>query len=280
MGDIDLSNPPEKYWHCAVKVGDKSPYAVMNDLSFSQLKKNILDPWLSGRQFFVSGTLVKKEKVSEIRIVHTPYLTEKYVEDYVQRSIQSGLLGSEDPHLIPFGEGNDLTNELLSTETSLSPAPDPSISDTAMVLQICRRIQYSASILSNRPRKGKTPFLIEDEYDVQDLLQAVLKAYLKYFVQEDPLPKVAAAKSSRADISIEDLGILIEVKYVREPGDQKRIFEEYSEDLELYSKCSYLKTFIFLIYNSSKLRDPEAFERLSGIQERNGKRFDVRIVLG
>lgn len=275
MGDIDLSNPPEKYWHCAVKVGDKSPYAVMNDLSFSRLKKNILDPWLSGRQFFVSGTLVKKEKVSEIRIVHTPYLTEKYV----QKSIQSGLLGSEDPHLIPFGEGNDLTNELLSTETSLSPAPDPSISDTAMVLQICRRIQYSASILSNRPRKGKTPFLIEDEYDVQDLLQAVLKAYLKYFVQEDPLPKVAAAKSSRADISIEDLGILIEVKYVREPGDQKRIFGEYAEDLELYSQWPHLKTLIFLIYNASILRDSEAFERLSGPQERNGKRFDVRIVL-
>jgi hypothetical protein len=158
-------------------------------------------------------------------------------------------------------------------------APDPSISDTALVLQICQRIQYSARILSNRTRKGKTPFLIEDEYDVQDLLQAVLKAYLKYSVQEDTLPKVASTKSSRADISIEDLGILIEVKYVRESGDQRRIFEEYSEDLELYSKWPYLKTIIFLIYNASILRDPEAFEKHSGPQERNGKRFNVKIVL-
>ena len=212
MGDIDLSNPPELYWHCAIKIGEKSPYAVVNDISFSQLKKNIIDPWLSGRQFFVSGILVKKEKVSEIRIAYTPYTTEKYVNDYVQKSVQSGFLGSEDPHLIPLGMGTELTNELLSTETSV--APDPSISDTALVLQICQRIQYSARILSNRTRKGKTPFLIEDEYDVQDLLQAVLKAYLKYSVQEDPLPKVASTKSSRADISIEDLGILIEVKYV------------------------------------------------------------------
>ena len=277
MGEIDLSNPPELYWHCAIKIGEKSPYAVVNDLSFSQLKKNIIDPWLSGRQFFVSGILVKKEKVSEIRIAYTPYTTEKYVNDYVQKSVQSGFLGSEDPHLIPLGMGTELTNELLSTETSV--APDPSISDTALVLQICQRIQYSARILSNRTRKGKTPFVIEDEYDVQELLQAVLKAYLKYSVQEDPLPKVVAAKSSRADISIEDLGILIEVKYVRESGDQKRIFEEYSEDIQLYSQCSYLKTFIFLIYNASALRDPEAFERLSGPQEQNGKRFDVRIVL-
>ena len=279
INKIDLSNPPEKYWHCAVKVGGKSPYAIMNDLSFSQLKKNIIDPWLSGRQFFVSGTLVKKEKVSEIRIAYTPYTTEKYVEEYVQRNIQSGVLGSDDPHLIPFGAGTDLTNELLSSETFFAPAPDSEITETALVLQLCQRIQYSARILSNRPRKGKTPFLIEDEYDVQDLLQAVLKAYMKYPVQEDPLPKVVAAKSSRADISIEDLGILIEVKYVREPGDQRRIFEEYSEDLELYSKWPHLKTIIFLIYNASPLLDPEAFERLSGPQERNGKRFDVRIVL-
>ena len=199
------------------------------------------------------------------------------MDDYVQKSVQSGFLGSEDPHLIPLGMGTELTNELLSTETS--GAPDPSISDTALVLQICQRIQYSARILSNRPRKGKNPFLIEDEYDVQDLLQAVLKAYLKYPVQENPLSKVAGIKSGRADISIEDLGIMIEVKYVREAEDQKRILAEYSEDLVLYSQCSYLKTFIFLIFNASVLRDPEAFERLSGPQERNGKRFDIRMVL-
>jgi len=72
-----------------------------------------------------------------------------------------------------------------------------------------------------------------------------LRAYLKYSVQEDPLPKIGAAKSSRADISIEELGILIEAKYVHGPDDQKRIFEEYSQDLVLYAAWPYLKTLIF-----------------------------------
>ena len=276
VSKIDLSSPPELYWHCAVKIGEKSRHAVINDLSFDQLIRNIVDPWKSGRQFSVSGTLVKQGNITEIKIAHTPNPSEVYAQAHNARMTRSGIADlATDRRLIPLDAGTDMTNELLFSE-DLSTSPS---SDTALVLQICKRIQNSARILSNRPRKEKNPFLIEDEYDVQDLLQAVLKAYLKYSVQEDPLPKVAAAKSSRADISIEDLGILIEVKYVRGPGDQKRIYEEYSEDLELYSKWPHLKTIIFMIYNASVLRDPEAFERLSGPQERNGKRFDVRIVL-
>ena len=276
MNKLDLSNPPEKYWHCAVKVGEKSSHIVINDLSFDQLIRNIVDPWKSGRQFSVSGALVKQGNITEIKIAHTPNPSEVYAQAHNARMTRSGIADlATDRRLIPLDAGTDMTNELLFSE-DLSTSPS---SDTALVLQICQRIQYSAKILSNRPRKGKASYLIEDEYDVQDLLQAVLKAYLKYPVQEDPLSKVAGIKSGRADISIEDLGIMIEVKYVREAEDQRRILAEHSEDLVLYSQCSYLKTFIFLIYNASVLRDPEAFERLSGTQERNRKRFDVKIVL-
>jgi hypothetical protein len=114
---------------------------------------------------------------------------------------------------------------------------------------------------------------------VQDLLHGLLRGYLKYSVQEDPLPKVAGAKSSRADISVEELGVLIEIKYARSPSDQKRIFDEYSQDLVLYAKWPHLKTLIFLIYNSSDLRDPDEFIKLGGMQEIAGRRFNVEIVL-
>jgi hypothetical protein len=106
-----------------------------------------------------------------------------------------------------------------------------------------------------------------------------LRAFIKYSVQEDPLPKVAGSKSSRADISIEALGVLVEIKYVHRPDDQKRIFEEYSQDLVLYAGWPHLKTLVFLIYNSADLRDAEAFEKLSGPQQVNERRFQVRVVL-
>jgi REase_DpnII-MboI len=114
--------------------------------------------------------------------------------------------------------------------------PVAPVPEVALVKQVCRRLPHAARILGSRSRANKAPFTIEDKYDVQDLLHATLRAYLKYSVQEDPLPKVAGAKAGRADISIEEVGVLIEVKFVHGPQDQKRIFEEHSQDLVLYSQ--------------------------------------------
>lgn len=177
--------------------------------------------------------------------------------------------------LIPLWEGEDVTYDLLFSGGS-PVAPEPNVE---LIARICQRLPQTARIIGARSRKGKQGFEITDEYDVQDLLHGVIRAYVKYSVQEDPLPKQAAAKSGRADLSIEELGVLIEIKYARGPDDQRRIFEEYSQDLVLYAKWPHLKTLIFMIYNSGDLRDPEAFEKMSGPKEFDGKRFNVRIVL-
>jgi hypothetical protein len=176
-----------------------------------------------------------------------------------------------DRRLLPLDEGTDATFDLLFAGHGAN-APH---TDTELIVRVCQRLPQTARILAVRHRKGKGAFEVVDEYDVQDLLHGVLRAYIKFSVQEDPLPKMAAAKSGRADISIEELGVLIEIKFVRGPDDQKRIFEEYSQDLVLYSAWAPLKTLVFLIYNSADLRDAEAFEKLSKIQDISGKRFEV-----
>jgi REase_DpnII-MboI len=274
---IDLANPPEKFWHCAVKLTGEKFHSLVNDLSFSELQRTIVVPWNCGKTFTVSGTVVRSSaSVSEIKITHTSDAQQSYAERHNARMSANGVSDfATNRRMLPLSQGTDLTYELLFSGTATAPqAPD-----VAMVEQICKRLPHSARVLALRSRKGKIPFEVADEYDVQDLLHAVLRAYLKYSVQEDPLPKVAGAKSSRIDVSIEELGILIEVKYVRGPADQKRIFEEYSQDLLLYAEWAHLKTLIYLIYNSDDLKDPEAFEKLSAAQEIGGKRFDVRVVL-
>lgn len=177
--------------------------------------------------------------------------------------------------MLPFFKGEDHTFDLLFSGKSKQPS-EP---DVDLVERVCRRLPQAARILANRSRKGKVAYELVDEYDVQDLLHAMLRAYLKYSVQEDPLPKVASAKAGRADISVEELGVLIEVKYVHGPEDQKRLFEEYSQDLVLYARWPHLKTLIYFIYNSADLRDPEALEKLSTTQDVNGRRFVVKVVL-
>lgn len=45
------------------------------------------------------------------------------------------------------------------------------------------------------------------------------------------------------------------------------------------AKWPHLETLIFLIYNSADLRDPEAFEKLSGEQKISDRTFTVKVVL-
>jgi hypothetical protein len=274
---MDIANPPEKYWHCAVKPKGKKGRAIVNDLSFGDLQKTIVVPWHDQRVFTVSGTLVDPAVgVEEILIVHTAQPLQFYSDNHNAQMRQSGVADlATNRRLLPFGKGTDETFILLfsgPTRGVVEPELD-------IVLRVCHRLPNAARIFASRSRKGKVSFDISDEYDVQDLLHGILRTYLKYSVQEDPLPKVAGAKSSRADISVEELGVLIEIKYVHGPSDQKRIFEEFSQDLVLYAKWPHLKTLIFLVYNSGDLRDPEEFGKLSGMHEIAGRRFKVEVVL-
>jgi hypothetical protein len=65
----------------------------------------------------------------------------------------------------------------------------------------------------------------------------------------------------------------------RTPNDQQRIIDELAQDLLLCSKWQPLNTFIYMIYNSRDLRDPEALERLDANCEIAGKTYSTHIVL-
>lgn len=275
---MNLLNPPEKFWHCMVTVnGNKRPH-VVNDLTFDQLQRSVITPWHAGSAFTIQGAIIRSpESVSEIRIANTAHDIRTYIDIHEASMRAKGIADMATIRsTLAFHNGNDYTFPLLFEGKKQKLSIEP---DAATVELLCRRLPQAARILGSRSRKGKTSYSITDEYDVQDLLHAVLRAYLKFSVQEDPLPKVAGAKSSRTDISIEDLGILIEVKYVHGPSDQKRLFDEYSQDLVLYAKWPHLKTLIYLIYNSADLPDAEAFEKLAGSQEISGVRFNVLMVL-
>ncbi|WP_103670554.1 hypothetical protein [Pseudanabaena sp. BC1403] len=278
MPDSDINSYPEKYWHCLVKLIDSSNYSVVNDLSFIELQQQIVDPWLKSRPFTISGKIVRSSNyVEEIKITHTPEIKQLFADHYNndERRAKGESLLILNVEIFPLLKGEDYTYELL-----FSGKAEPTLKlDVDLVEQLCKRIAKVAGVLSRRTRINKKSYLIEDEYDVQDLLQAILRAYLKYSVQEDPLQKIAGTRSSRADISIEELGIIIELKYVRSPDDQKKIFDDFSKDLLLYSVWKPLETLFFVIYNSSDLRDPESLEKLSGIKEINNKRFNTVIIL-
>jgi REase_DpnII-MboI len=150
-------------------------------------------------------------------------------------------------------------------------------SDIELAERICSRAAKSARILMSR-RKGKENFAIADEYDVQDLIHFLFRGYFKYPVVENPLPKPAGAASARADLSIEDLGLLVEAKFVRAEKDQRRIEKELAEDLVFYATWAPLKYLFFVVYNSADLQNAELLDKFSKPQTINEKHFTVRVI--
>jgi hypothetical protein len=73
---------PEKFWHCYVALpGTKKNGrgGVVNDLTFEELQKQIIEPWKKKVPFAVSGLIVSdRSGISEIRIAHTPYPKARY----------------------------------------------------------------------------------------------------------------------------------------------------------------------------------------------------------
>lgn len=276
---LNWEEAPDKYWHCHVSgfgTNRQRVRAVVNDLEKEVLKRQILDPWHDGNAFYVGGTIIReRDSVDEIRIVQTSMPKQYYAEAHNSRMRSAGIGDlATDRRYLPFDKGQDHTHDLLFSGFGNS-APAPEIE---LLLRVCSRLPDAARALASR-RKGKMPFKIEDEYDAQDLLHALVRGYFKYSITEEPMGRVGAGQSSRADLAMEELGVLIEVKYVRGPKDQSRIVEELAHDLLLYSKWAPLETFIYLVVNGRDLRDPEALERLSGANEVCGKRYQTHVVL-
>lgn len=88
---------------------------------------------------------------------------------------------------------------------------------------------------------------ISDEYDVQDLLHAVLKLHFNDVRPEVWLPQYAGS-GNRMDFFINDSRMAIEVKHVKESHCEKRIGDELLIDISKYSqypKCQSLYCFIY-----------------------------------
>jgi hypothetical protein len=149
--------------------------------------------------------------------------------------------------------------------------------DIELAELVCSRFTRAARSLLTR-RAGKRAFVIEDEYDGQDLLHAILRSYFKYPVRENPLSKIAGSASTRADLSIDELGLIIEVKFAKGPRDQRRIEKEISEDLVFYTAWKPLKYLFFVVVNSADLENAELLDRFSKPQAINERHFQVKVI--
>ncbi|MCR3907035.1 MAG: hypothetical protein NUK62_08445 [Tenericutes bacterium] len=140
------------------------------------------------------------------------------------------------------------------------------------LLTIFNRFHLVANQLKRR-RNNKTPYLIEDEYDVQNLLLAILKIDFDDVRKEDWAPSYAGG-ASRIDFVLKSEGILIEVKKASQNLREKQIGEQLLVDIEKYKEHPNVSTLICFIYDLDNWIDnPRGFE--TDLQKCSAKELKV-----
>jgi len=133
------------------------------------------------------------------------------------------------------------TNKKTSNQSEVKTSKD-------IVRKICLRFHIVAKQLSDRRHENRDTIIIKDEYDVQDLLHALLKIFFDDIRPEECTPSYAG-KSSRMDFLIKNEKIVIEVKKTREGLKGKQIADQLFVDIERYKKshpgCEYLLCFVY-----------------------------------
>ena len=117
---------------------------------------------------------------------------------------------------------------------------------------------------------------VNDEYDVQDLLHALLKLFFDDIRPEEWTPSYAG-KSARTDFLLKKEKIVIEVKKTRKGLSDKEIGNQLILDIERYRNhpdCDYLMCFIY--DPEGRISNPSGFE---SDLSRNEKDFKVSIYI-
>ena len=126
---------------------------------------------------------------------------------------------------------------------------DVSVKDNAVerVITILSRFHRFAKQLNHR-HDNREAFVIKDEYDVQDLVHALLKLHFDDVRAEDPAP-ICAGASSRIDFVLKEESIVVEIKKTRKTLKDREIGNELITDIKRYKSHNNCKVLIFFIYD-------------------------------
>lgn len=136
---------------------------------------------------------------------------------------------------------------------------EPPQDSLTRISRICARFHLVATQLLSR-REGRPSLVITDEYDVQDLLHALLKLEFEDVRPEEHTPSRAGA-AARIDFLLKAERILVEAKKTRESRTEAALGDELIVDIERYKGHPDCETLLCFVYDpESRLRNPRGLE--------------------
>lgn len=145
----------------------------------------------------------------------------------------------------------------------------------SLIERLCLRFHAAARQLQSR-HAGRTTLTIEDEYDVQDLLHAILRLHFDDIREEEWTPSYAGA-ASRVDFLLKAEQIVIEVKKTRSSMTSRKLGEELIVDRARYERHPDCKMLVCFVYDpEGRIGNPVGIER--DLEEHGGK-LKVRVII-
>jgi hypothetical protein len=141
--------------------------------------------------------------------------------------------------------------------------------------RICRCFHLVARQLRQR-HHGRPTLEVEDEYDVQDLLHALLKVEFDDVRPEEWTPSYAG-KASRMDFLLKREQIVVETKKTRKGLGEKEVGDELIVDITRYKSHPDCRLLFCFVYDpEGRIANPTGIEKdLSG--EHSGVEVRVRV---
>jgi hypothetical protein len=120
-----------------------------------------------------------------------------------------------------------------------------------LLLVLVKNIRRAMHPLTHR-RKGAVSLAFSTEYDVQDLLHALLRPWIADIRAEEFTPSLAGS-STRMDFLLPAHKLVIELKFVRDASHAKKIGDELIVDIDHYRKHPECETLWCVVYDPEHL---------------------------
>lgn len=138
-------------------------------------------------------------------------------------------------------------------------APRNTQAATALLRAICDGFPIVVSALATR-HDNRTTLAITDEYDVQDLLCALLKLHFTDVRPEEWTPSYAG-NASRMDFLLKPEQVVVEAKMTRKGLGQKELVTQLADDILRYQAHPDCRTLICYVHDpAGKCNNPTALE--------------------
>lgn len=171
---------------------------------------------------------------------------------------ESGLRYFRGGRVLPTGQNPEETPSSFTQSVASAVAKPGNISELLEVL--VRGVRRAMHPLTHR-RKGAQSLSFSTEYDVQDLLHAMLRPWVADIRPEEFTPSYAGT-STRMDFLLPKYKLVLELKFVRDRSHATKIGNELIVDMDHYRRhpdCDELWCVVFdqdhLLPNAEGLRE-------------------------